>query len=308
MRRFIIQLALSIIGVNSYAQDTLNHSFLSNSAEFNPKRTAFVLGTEMICYSGTMWALGNLWYKDYPKSRFHWFNDNQEWLQMDKIGHATTAYYIGKAGMDVLKWSGVPERKSIICGGLLGFAFLTSVEVFDGYSAAWGASSGDLIANFAGAALLIGQELAWGEQRLLLKFSAHPSPYAQYRPNALGESWNERILKDYNGQTYWLSVNLASFTGSDTYIPKWFNLAVGYSADGMTGGSENHTINSEGQPIPEFDRQRQFLLSIDVDLTKIKTKHQWVNSLLGTIGFIKVPMPTYEYGTKTGLRGHMLYF
>jgi hypothetical protein len=35
--------------------------------------------------------------------------------------------------------------------------------------------------------------------------------YAQYRPNVLGSSLAEQILKDYNGQTYWLSVNLHSF-------------------------------------------------------------------------------------------------
>jgi hypothetical protein len=45
-------------------------------------------------------------------------------------------------------------------------------------------------------------------KRITPKFSFHTTQYAQYRPNVLGSSLAEQILKDYNGQTYWLSVNL----------------------------------------------------------------------------------------------------
>ncbi|MBL4651363.1 MAG: DUF2279 domain-containing protein [Flavobacteriales bacterium] len=291
-----------------FSQKKDSVSVLYPSEVFSPKRTVGIVGIEFFGYTSSMVVLNSLWYKDYPRSSFHWFNDNHQWLQMDKIGHATTSYYVGKIGIDALRWSGVNKRKSVIYGGVLGLAFLTSVEVFDGISEEWGASSGDVIANISGAALLIGQELLWEEQRIMLKFSAHFSPYAQYRPNTLGGTWNERFLKDYNGQTYWLSVNLKSFGGEGSYVPKWLNLAIGYSADGMTGGSQNYLIDSEGNSIPEFERQRQFFLSLDIDLTKIKTKSPFVNTLLGAFGFVKIPMPTYEYGTKSGLSAHFLYF
>jgi len=275
---------------------------------FNSKRTASVVGIEIIGYTGAMVMLNNLWYKDYPRSSFHWFDDNQQWLQMDKMGHAMTSYYIGVVGIRALRWSGLSERKSVIYGGILGLSFLTSIEVLDGLSAEWGASSGDMLANISGAGLLIAQELLWKEQRMMLKFSVHNSLYAQYRPNVLGESWNERLLKDYNGQTYWLSINLKSFGGKESYVPSWLNLAFGYSADGMTGGSQNYLYDNDENPIPEFERQRQFFLSLDIDLTRIKTKSTFVNTLFGAFGFIKIPMPTYEYGTKSGLKGHFLYF
>ena len=41
-------------------------------------------------------------------------------------------------------------------------------------------------------------------------------------------------------------------------------------------------------------RQRQFLLSLDVDLNKIKTNSKLINSILHTFGFLKFPMPTIE--------------
>ena len=63
------------------------------------------------------------------------------------------------------------------------------------------------------------------------KFSFHTTKYASLRPNVLGSSLSEEIFKDYNGQTYWLSVNLHSFFKSSK-LPKWLNLAAGYGADG----------------------------------------------------------------------------
>ncbi len=256
----------------------------------------------------TIAGLNQLWYKDYPRSSFHWFNDNREWMQMDKLGHAATSYYMGKLMADALRWTGLEHRKSAIYGGVVGLGFLSAVEYLDGRSAQWGASFGDITANFSGALFFIGQELTWQEQRIILKYSGHFSPYAQYRPNVLGNSWNERLLKDYNGQTYWLSVNIKSFAGSDSVVPSWLNIALGYSADGMTGGKQNVRFDNKGNPIPSFERQRQYFLSLDIDLTKIKTRSTTLNTLLNAFGFVKFPMPTYEFGTETGLKGHFLYF
>ncbi len=308
MHKLTISILLFSMPILLLAQEKDTLSLGIQNGFFNSKRTASVVGIEIIGYTGAMVMLNNLWYKDYPRSSFHWFDDNQQWLQMDKMGHAMTSYYIGVVGIRALRWSGLSERKSVIYGGILGLSFLTSIEVLDGLSAEWGASSGDMLANISGAGLLIAQELLWKEQRMMLKFSVHNSLYAQYRPNVLGESWNERLLKDYNGQTYWLSINLKSFGGKESYVPSWLNLAFGYSADGMTGGSQNYLYDNDENPIPEFERQRQFFLSLDIDLTRIKTKSTFVNTLFGAFGFIKIPMPTYEYGTKSGLKGHFLYF
>ena len=58
-------------------------------------------------------------------------------------------------------------------------SFLTIIEILDGQSAEWGASSGDLIANSLGSFLAIGQELKWNEQRIQLKYSYIPSQWAE---------------------------------------------------------------------------------------------------------------------------------
>ena len=52
----------------------------------------------------------------------------------------------------------------------------------DGFSDHWGFSWGDYAANVLGTSLLIGQELAWNEQRIQLKYSTHYETYADPGP------------------------------------------------------------------------------------------------------------------------------
>jgi hypothetical protein len=109
----------------------------------------------------------------------------------------------------MLQWSGTSKKKSGALWSGIGLCVLTAVEVMDGYSAEWGASW-DIIANAAGTALYVSQELIW-EQRITPKFSFHTTKYASFRPSVLGSSFSEQILKIITDKTYWLSINLNSF-------------------------------------------------------------------------------------------------
>lgn len=280
-KRLILLILFVTIVTTIFSQDTLN-----------VKRLKTVIVSEVAVYSGTMVGLSQLWYKDQSTGSFHFFNDNDEWLYMDKVGHTMTSYYIGKVGYEALNWSGVSPKKSIWYGGTLGFAFLGTVEIFDGFSNGYGFSAGDMFANAFGSGLFIGQQLGWNEQRILLKYSFYPTDYATKRPNLLGDNFIQQTLKDYNGQTYWLSVNVASFLNDDSEFPKWLNVAVGYGADGMLGGRNNTFIsNNQYFDYSNIKRQKQFYLSLDVDLTRIKTKSKFATGLLHTFGFIKFPFP-----------------
>jgi uncharacterized protein YfiM (DUF2279 family) len=234
--------------------------------------------------------LDQLWYSDYARSKFHTINDDNEWMQMDKIGHAFTSYQLGRFGANNLNWSGVSEKNQLIYGATLGFGFLTAVEVFDGFSEAWGFSWGDIGANAAGTGLYIGQELLWKEQRIALKFSFHQTKYAPQRPDKLGNGFLEEVLKDYNGQTYWLSANVHSFF-KESSIPKWLNIAVGYGADGMLHGVED----IDNQVLTTNNRMQQFYLSFDVNLRMIKTKSAFLKSIFNIFDMIKIPLPTLEF-------------
>ena len=279
-----------------------------DTASLNKKRFVSVLATETGLSATSLILLNNLWYEDYPRAGFLFFNDNNEWLLMDKCGHTTTSYRIAGTGYYLLKWSGVSEKRALWYGGTTGLIYLTAIEVLDGYSKEWGFSPGDEIANLLGSSLFIGQQLLWKDQRLKLKWSFHQTNYAPYRPDLLGKNLAENVLKDYNGQTYWLSANINSFLFSKSKFPNWLNFALGYGADGMLGARTNPSYYKD-KLLPTYKRGRQFYMSADIDLSKIKTKSSFLKTVLNIAGFVKIPMPTLEYNTSNKkMKGYYLYF
>lgn len=295
--------AFLAVGQFVFSQRDINR-FLKPSDTLNFKRQQAVIISETVLGSITLLGLNQLWYANYPQSNFHFINDNDEWLQVDKVGHFYSSYQLGRFGAESLAWSGASSKKQLVYGASLSLGFMTAVEVLDGFSSEWGASSGDLIANVSGTALYVSQELLWMEQRITPKFSFHSTKYAEFNPNALGGNFQEQFLKDYNGQTYWLSVNVHSFT-KDSTIPKWLNIALGYGAEGMVSGKASNTQNLLFQTP---DRFRQFYLSLDVDLTKIETKSHFLKTFFSVFNTIKIPAPTLEYSSNEGLKGYFFYF
>ncbi|GGK15102.1 DUF2279 domain-containing protein [Yeosuana aromativorans] len=294
-------LLLILISNLAFSQSKLN-SFLKPSDSLNTSRRNAVVISETSLAGLTLIGLNQLWYADYEKSQFHTINDNNEWLQMDKFGHVFSSYQLGRVGADVLNWSGVSKKDQLIYGATLGFAFLTTVEIFDGFSKEWGFSWGDILANGTGTGLYIGQELLWNEQRIALKFSFHQTRYALQSPDKLGQNFTEQLLKDYNGQTYWLSANLHAFF-KQSKIPKWLNIAFGYGADGMLSG----TKDIDNQLLTNYDRHRQFYLSFDVNLNNIKTESHILKSVFSVFNVIKVPFPALEF-SKNRCVFHLFYY
>lgn len=299
--KFILFLILSIIS-NSFSQSKLD-SFLTPSDSLNTSRRTTVYISEAAIGGLTLLALNQMWYADFERSKFHTFNDNNEWLQMDKMGHVFSSYQLGRIGANALNWSGASKKEQLLYGATLGFTFLTAVEVLDGFSKEWGFSWGDMMANGAGTGLYIGQELLWQEQRITLKYSFHQTKYAKLSPDKLGNGLLEELLKDYNGQTYWLSFNIHSFLKND-HIPKWLNFAVGYGADGMFS-TYNELVNNS---VINKTGKRQFYLSLDVDLSRIKTNSQVLRSIFDVLNVLKVPFPALEFTDKNDIKFHGIYF
>ena len=298
---FVIS-SLFVLSFSLYAQSPLD-LFLKPSDSLNYGRRNAVVITEASLASFTLIGLNQLWYADFERSSLRTVNDSDEWLQMDKFGHLFSSYQLGRLGANVLNWSGVSKDHQLIYGATLGFGFLSAVEIFDGYSQEWGFSWSDIAANAAGTGLYIGQELLWKEQRFTLKYSFHQTQYANQKPDKLGDGFLEEVLKDYNGQTYWLSVNMNSFFKSSGF-PKWFNVAFGYGAEGMlTGSSESNYSEIHYQ-----NRTRQYYFSLDVDLSRIPTKSHALRTLFDVFNVIKVPFPTISFDGENGLKLHYIYF
>jgi hypothetical protein len=243
-------------------------------------------------------ALQKLWYSVTPHQDFRFFNDNAEWKQVDKLGHLYSAFYLSAGTSHVLRGCNLPANKANLIGSLVGFGLMLPIEILDGFSAGYGASAGDLVANAGGAALFYGQTVLWKEIRLYPKFSFHHTDYAPLRPSILGDSPVSEIFKDYNGQTYWLSFDVDKFFR----FPRWLNIAVGYGAEGMVYARDEQNVQA-GYPEP----YRQYYLSLDIDLTAIRTNSKFVKTLLAFVSLVKLPSPTLEFNSK-GVKFHPFYF
>ncbi|MFT3823146.1 MAG: DUF2279 domain-containing protein [Chitinophagaceae bacterium] len=289
-----------------HAQDT---AALASSGP-NKTRVWLVSGGNVALWTGSFLALNKAWYADYSRSSFHFFNDNGEWNQMDKLGHVWTSYHVSRLCAEMWEWTGMSRTKSILLGGASGIAYQSIIEIQDGFSSEWGFSWGDMTANVVGAAAYAAQELGWKEQRIQVKMNYWPHNYytdelRTRRDQLFGKSLPERLLKDYNSQVYWFSANMHSFL-PNSGLPKWLNIAVGYSADGMYGGMDNTWKDKEGvlHDRTDIPRMRHFYLSPDIDLTKIKTRSKFLRSAFFVLNMIKIPAPAISINGKGKVKGY----
>ncbi len=298
--RIIIFLLISLFAIQFHASED------SLSQKTKTTRKKILVGTTSLVGTGSLIYLNQAWYADYPRSSFHFFNDNQEWLQMDKVGHAFATYQSGRLMMEAFDWAGYSRQQKLFVGGALGLYYLTVIECMDGFSQDWGFSWGDMAANFVGSSMAIVQEAFWADQRIQLKFFYHSSGLAEYNPNLLGNTTMTSLLKDYNGQSYWLSINPSSFFKSPIFLPRWLSVSLGYSATGMIGANENPPLYNESGDAIHFERYRRFYLSLDVDLKRIPVKSTFLKTLFSALNIIKFPCPTLEY-SQGGFKVHTFY-
>lgn len=293
----------------SRGQDSLSYSepnFVMNYPNSIIKSRMYsVAATELGTYIAGISFLQFIWYTDHEREPFHFYNDNKGYLQMDKLGHAYSAYHESYNAYYALRWAGMSKKKALLFGGPMGLVMQTPIEIYDGLYEGWGFSWGDMGANAFGSALFIAQQLVWKEQRVLMKFTYSNSGYSKYHHN-LGETPVEQFFLDYNGHTYWLSGNMKQLFGLDRF-PPWLNLAIGHSGNGMIKEFENPTTY-EGKPFPYLERYRQWLFSLDIDFTRIHTNKKWVASLLSYLNVVKIPFPALELNRVDGLKFRPLYF
>lgn len=261
---------------------------------------------QVLTIGGSYIVMNEAWYKGYPKTSFQFTNDNDNWLQMDKAGHIWTTYQYSRYFTEVWRYGGLKKIPSVIVGTSSAVAMQSMMEILDGHSTQWGFSWGDVVANGIGALAFALQDIVLNNQIMSVKMGytqeEYPTPHLKERAKALyGESLGQRLLKDYNSQTYWASFNIQSIIQRDNF-PTWLNIAFGYGASGMYGAKYNFWPEMYKHPIPErsLDRSRSFYLSPDLSLSRIYTDKRWLKSLLFIADMIKIPAPTLEYNTTRG--------
>ncbi len=252
--------------------------------------------------------LTSVWYNSYTS--FHFFDDFFEWEYLDKLGHFFTSFQLG---LFFYKIVGEPERlypstkKKWVC--FAGFILLLPIEILDGFSLNYGASPADVLANGMGSLFCYWQVSSKVLSDTLPKFSFHTTAFTLIRPEVLGATIFQQTLKDYNGQTYWLSIDVNQLFTSKIF-PDWLMLTVGYGADGLLGGHDNVWQNREGKTLDysTVTRTKRIFISVDINANNLRNRSKLLSYLLSPFVLIKFPGPALEINFEQGIIFHPVYF
>lgn len=323
-----LSLLLTFMMLRSLSGISQNDSigFWDYPSSLHKGRFLTAAGTGTVAYAGTLISLNELWYKQYPRTSFHFFNDALEWQQMDKVGHMFTAYFEADWIYGITRWTGIKRKPAILTSALVATGLQATVETLDGFSSKWGFSIYDFASNVGGSSLWAIQQFIWDEQRIRMKVSSTYRSYPdevitgttggsttlRVRTNDLyGDNIYQSFLKDYNAQTIWLSVNLHSFMPAESRFPGWLNIALGYGAENMFGGFENEWEVDDNMFIlsdETYPRYRQWYLSPDIDLSRIPTRSKALKAILWMANIFKFPAPALEINGRGGVKWKWIYY
>ncbi|HEV8515446.1 MAG TPA: hypothetical protein VGQ59_19315 [Cyclobacteriaceae bacterium] len=261
-----------------------------------------------IIYLISLLWLSSVWYNTY--TGFHFFDDLFEWEYMDKLGHFFSSFHLG---LFFYKIFGNPNslnqsiQKKWFC--FSGFVLLLPIEILDGFSLNYGASPADLLANGLGGLFCYCHVTYKVLSDTLPKFSFHTTALNIIRPELLGCNIFQQAIKDYNGQTYWLSLDVNKVLNAKI-LPSWLMLTIGYGADGLLGGHDTEWENKNGETkdYSTVARTKRFFISIDINANSLREKNKLLNYLLAPFALLKFPAPALEINFERGIVFHPIYF
>lgn len=270
------------------------------------KKTTTIFLVVLAIYATITSFLSVIWYTQ-NQVPFHWFDDSNEWLFLDKLGHFFTAAAWSRFAISLFLFAGLDKVLAQRRMVWLGFILLSSVEWFDGLSANYGASIFDIIANFLGSLFIYIQYRYFSSMRLFSKWSYWPNNLAILRPNILGGNSAEQILKNYNGHIYWFSTPIYQLLKIKR-IPHWLCISIGYGGEGMIGGNDNIYTDVLGgeKDYTNIVRYSQIYISMDIVIQSKDTYQPWQKSILFLLSLIKFPCPAIEFNTTNGYIFHWI--
>lgn len=251
-------------------------------------------------YFATLGGLLAAWYVNNGVVAFHWFDDGAEWLGMDKLGHAFTTFWVCQAAFVLIRQHVATQLLAARWAGIIAWVLISSYESFDGLSPAYGASPYDMLANAVGATTAAIQLAKYADVLIFPRLSFMPTAWAAFRPNVLGSTFSEQLLKDYNGQTYWLNLNPHYLLGWGHW-PRWLAITVGYGAEGMVYGRVAQ-CHQHG-----YDPLQQFYITLAIDPSwLIESNHRWVRRAGRTLRYVQIPLPGMLFQTAPWLADQLV--
>jgi hypothetical protein len=216
---------------------------------------------------------------------FHIQNDWDYACQLDKFGHFFGGMITARTVMECYNWTGLDRNTSLWVGAACGAAWQTYVEIEDGFSKQWGFSPTDFYSDMLGAFYPVAQEYWEPLREINLKFSYLPSA------DLTTGTWKRGIfvqkdtfIDDYQGQMFWLTVNVNYFLPKDfkKYWPNWLQIALGYGLQKWDGDQE-----AMGHKVTD----KELWLSFDYDIEKLPGDGEFLRLVKKLFNQFHLPAP-----------------
>ncbi len=285
----IIYLLISYISFNSSAQDVLP------TKKTVPKIINFTITS--ITYYGFSSQMTQHFFRDYPYGKFHLKQDWKTWRGMDKFYHNYGSYQMSALFYQANKLSGFDSIKALNLAFLESTLFSTTKEFADGHIDIGGWSWYDILMNFTGNSLFYSQQRFLGKQKIYYKYSYFSSDLQKYNPTVLGTSYKNYWLKDYNGETFWLSTALGDWNLTGNKWLKPLGICVGYGANNLIEEWDNPS--SFTQP-----RYSQYYLGLDINWQQIQTNNKVLKTVFFLLNRFRFPLPSLEINSLGKLQFH----
>ncbi len=121
--------------------------------EIKPWRLAGVASFTLLAYGaayGFVFKKG--WWGDDERG-FHFENDFDYALNLDKFGHFAAGVVIGETFYEGYRWAGASEFQSYLFAGLTALATHIAIDIKDGFAPSWGFSFVDVLSGGLGGFL-----------------------------------------------------------------------------------------------------------------------------------------------------------
>lgn len=242
--------------------------------------------TAMVFYFST-------YYKENSAHRSPWHSFN-DWyntdMNVDKLGHVYMSQTYSNGLYHLLTWAQVRETPAMIWSASIAFLFQLEMEITDGFYRNWGFSWWDIAANAVGSIYPHVQRRSAIAQAISLKASYHPS-------RILRERWSRNPIADYDGVTYWLSINPSRLLSRDghSWWPRWLAVAVGYGAQNTMLGKGVYNSDEDNKGLGT----QEWYVGVDLDFRHLRSNSHWIQMILDFLTTIRLPLPTVRVSPGT---------
>ena len=249
--------------------------------EIKPWRMAGVASLTLISYGAAYgFVLKKGWWDDDARG-FHFENDFEYALNLDKIGHFAAGVAFAEFFYEGYRWAGASEFQSYLYGGLTALATHIAIDIKDGFAPYWGFSIFDVLSGGLGGFLPMAERYVPLFKYIDLKWSywINSNAYYDSEHNASGGIFTD----DYVNHTYWLSVKPYRMLSESArkYYPSWLAIAIGLSID-------ERSFTKEPNP------HREVYIALDYDLEAFRPQSRLARTIVKALNYFKLPAPTIQ--------------